>query len=90
MASGSPVIATKVGGIPEAVIDGKTGYLIEWNYKDINYMIKEIVNKILYLFNNNSERNRMGKLARENVVKNFSLNTMVNRYMSIYKKLAEI
>ena len=54
-----PVIATRVGGLPEQVMDGKTGFLIEPGN------IEELVNKCLLLLENKHLINKMGNKALE-------------------------
>ena len=65
-ACGKPVIASKIGGISDAVIDKETGILVN---DPTN--IKEIADAILYLLNNKQIADEMGRKARERVVANF-------------------
>lgn len=58
-----PVVATLHNGIPEHVLEGKTGYLVpEFNYE-------EMAAKILYLLKNPEQAEMMGKAGRQNILK---------------------
>lgn len=54
-----PVIATNVGGLPEVVLDGKTGYVVEPQNSD------ELANKIIDFFENNKESDFRLEIANE-------------------------
>jgi glycosyltransferase involved in cell wall biosynthesis len=58
MASGTPVIASRVGGIPEIVIDGKTGRLVAPGDEE------ELAAAIIELLRNPGERARLGESGR--------------------------
>ena len=76
MSCGIPVIAVNEGGYKESVVDGKTGYLVEFSSK----ILKE---KIDYLIDNNQIREKMGMLAREHVLKKFTLEKSVINFLKI-------
>lgn len=61
-----PVIATRVGGIPEVIIDGVNGYLIEAG--DIGAMAA----RVKLLIDDPALRTRMGEAGRAEVEKNFT------------------
>jgi phosphatidylinositol alpha-1,6-mannosyltransferase len=61
-----PVIAGNSGGIPDAVDDGKSGFLVEPNN------INEIKERILYLLDNQSISREMGKYGRQRVIEEFN------------------
>lgn len=63
-----PVIGGKNGGVVEAIKNGKTGYLINEGDE------KELIKKILYLYENQKERERLGKNGRKRVEKEFYQN----------------
>lgn len=60
------VIAGNSGGIPDAVDDGKSGFLVEPNN------INEIKEKILYLLKNQDISREMGKYGRQRVIEEFN------------------
>lgn len=60
------VIAGNSGGIPDAVEDGKSGFLVEPNN------ISAIKEKILYLLENQEISRQMGKYGRQRVVREFN------------------
>ena len=75
MACGTPVIAYKEGSMPELVVDGKTGFLVD-SIREARWALRKI--------------NRISREeCREYVAKNFKLNRMVNRYEKLYKKLVK-
>ena len=63
MASECAVIATNVGGIPEQVKDGHTGFLVE--PRNVNALTK----KMKYLLENEEIMKKMGKNGRKRVIK---------------------
>jgi len=65
MACGVPVIATKVSGHRETIVDGQTGFLVDFDRK-------EIAEKIRFLMENQKVSMQMGKNAREHVEKNLN------------------
>jgi len=79
MAAGLPIIATKVGGNPEVIVDGVTGILV--SSKDPNAMADAII-KVLA---NAELAKSMGLAARRRVEEKFSLNRMANEYMDLYE-----
>ena len=80
MAAGKPVVATNVGGNPEVVVAGDTGYLVP--PKDPEKMAKEIIK----IISNKDLAKKMGNAGRKRVEEKFSLNKMVKRYESLYEE----
>lgn len=76
-----PIIASKVGGIPEIIKDGETGLLIEPKCPD------ELAEKICYLFKDRNLMLRLGKKARAHIVENFSQENAINNLIKIYEGL---
>ena len=82
MAQGVPVLATKVGGIPELIEDGKDGFLIESKNS------KTLADKISYVFNLPEEKRiEIGENARKKIKENFSIEKMVQEHERLYKDL---
>ena len=77
-----PVIASNVGGLPEVIIDGKTGALVE---KDNP---AAFANAVRYLLNHPALASKMGLTGKENAEKNFSIDAYVNAYDKLYQKLS--
>ncbi|HXU39900.1 MAG TPA: glycosyltransferase family 4 protein [Blastocatellia bacterium] len=67
MSSSRPMVATRVGGIPELVEDGKTGFLVERGDA------QAIANRVLKLIDDSELRKRMGRAGREVAVERFDL-----------------
>jgi len=65
MACGTPVIATKVSGHRETVVDNKTGFLVDFDPK-------EIAKKLMFLIKNPSKVITMGKNARRHIENSFT------------------
>ena len=80
-ACGLPCIATKHAGIPEIIINGETGILINENNSE------EIYNAILTLYNNNELLHNMGEKGRENIINNFNYKKQMNKLDIIYRQL---
>lgn len=83
MATGLPVIATKVGGNPELVIDGVTGFLVEPG--DPESMAEKLY---LYLKNEDMLKEH-GRNARLHAESEFGMDKMVEKYVQIYDSLTK-
>jgi glycosyltransferase involved in cell wall biosynthesis len=81
MALGKPVVASRVGDIPELVEDGERGFLFESN--DLNGLVAQLKR----LLDNKNLRNRLGKNAAAYVKENFDLATQCQKYASLYLQL---
>ena len=82
MSVGRPVIASRVGGIPEWLDDGKTGFLVDPGNPD------QIAEKVIKLFSNRKLLEQMGKNARKKA-EQFSIEKHVIKIEKIYKELIE-
>lgn len=81
MTSEVPVIATRTGGLPEVVIDGETGYLLEVG--DVEGMAERGIQILL-----DRDRGRsMGKRAREVAVAAFDEQKIVPLYREMYESV---
>ena len=80
MSVGRPVIGTKVGGIPEWLEDGRTGFLVEPKNS------KDIANKIIKLFENQKLLKIMGKRAYIKSAQ-FSIEEYVKNLERLYEKI---
>ncbi len=80
MASELPVVATAVGGTPELVVDGETGYLVSPGKPD---ELGRALSRITEL--PEGERRAMGKAGRSRVEEYFHVDKMVEAYVELYK-----
>ena len=78
MAYGKPIIGTKVGGIPELVTDGESGFVV--NRGDAVAM----ADRILTLVEDPALRKRMGQRGSAAVAAKFDLRLNVRRLVSLY------
>jgi glycosyltransferase involved in cell wall biosynthesis len=78
MASGLPVVATKVGGVPRIVQDGHTGYLRDRD--DVDGLVAAIAK----LVTSASLRKQMGRQARDLIEQNHSLHCLPAYLAGLY------
>ncbi|NBX52357.1 MAG: glycosyltransferase [Proteobacteria bacterium] len=76
------IIATKIGGALETIIDKETGYLVEPN--DVN-ALADIIDFVLQMPKEQAEK--MGLAGRKNIEKNFSNDLMCQKTLEVYQKL---
>jgi glycosyltransferase involved in cell wall biosynthesis len=81
MAAGLPVVATRVGGIPEVVTDNGTGLLVEPQNSDA------LAKAIERIMNEDELRRRLAQNAREYVRRNFDIKRTVAETDELYKEL---
>jgi len=79
MASGVPVIASRVGGIPEALNYGKAGILIEQKNP------KQIEEKVISLLNDDGLRTSLIKKGREWAISTFSWDKLAKQLIGIFR-----
>jgi glycosyltransferase involved in cell wall biosynthesis len=82
MACSRPIVATRAGGIPEVVDDGRTGLLVP--PRDHHAMAAAI----LRLLKNVDERRRMGEAGLARLRERFTLEKMVAGTAAVYERLA--
>jgi glycosyltransferase involved in cell wall biosynthesis len=80
-AAGVATVATSVGGIPEVLVDGRTGYLVPSG--DASAMAQRIV----ALLDNEMGRQAMGRAARDRVRREFSFAAMSRQYHDLFRRL---
>ncbi len=79
MACGRPIVATRVGGNPEIVIDGETGFLVSPKEPD------KMAEAIIKVLSDREMAKKMGEAGRRRVEEEFSLERMVREYEKLYK-----
>jgi glycosyltransferase involved in cell wall biosynthesis len=80
MSTGLPVVATRVGGIPEVVMQNVTGTLVPCD-------ASAVATAINTYFNNPHLAARHGVAGRERVERHYSVTQMVNVYTGLYDAL---
>ena len=80
-ASGLPIVATRVGGIPEIVHDGVSGYLVAPGDA------RALTDAVLSLLQDPGKANRFGQAGREIVRLHFSIEAMVAGNQRVYRQV---
>lgn len=80
-ATALPVVATRVGGVPEVVIDGETGLLVPPGDVDA------LAAALLHLIEHRGLRSRMGKAGREHIERHYDWHPHVLQMHRIYQAL---
>ena len=84
MAAGKAVIASRVAGIPEQVVDGETGLLVT------SANSEELADAINRLSSDRSLASRMGKAGLERFRGRFTAEVAVGRYLELYRSMLEV
>ena len=82
-AAGRPVIASRVGGVPEVVLNGRTGLLVPPNDVDA------LATAITTLAAEVATRHAMGQAAYEYVRDNYSWNKSLDQMTTLYERLID-
>ena len=83
MAAGAPTVATRVGGTPEAIVDGVTGVLVPPADS------AALANAIVHLLQDTQLATHLGLAARARIVDHFSVRRMVRSTEELYMELLE-
>lgn len=79
MALGVPVIGTRLGGTPEAVVDGETGFLVN------PFDVDDVAAKALRLIEDVALRQQLGTSGRRRVEACYTVEQMAARYEAVYQ-----
>jgi N-acetyl-alpha-D-glucosaminyl L-malate synthase BshA len=78
-----PVVATRIGGIPEVVSDGETGFLSEVG--DVTKMTADT----LRLLGDEELRRNFGERGRRNAVERYSTEKIIPQYLAFYERVVK-
>jgi starch synthase len=87
MACETPVVASRVGGIPEIVVEGETGYLVDFNPADPDGFASALADRIEKLLKDPNLADRMGKAGRERVLQHFGWPAIASQTVQLYETL---
>jgi len=95
MACGAPVIASSVGGIPEVVVEGETGFLVSFagdgtaknEPADPDAFARALAARIGELVADADLARRLGEAGRQRVVERFSWSAIAERTAELYRSL---
>ena len=76
-----PVVATRVGGIPEVIEDGVNGLLVE------SGNIEELADALAVLMRDLTAAERLGEKGRMRVQENFTAQIMAERTADVYRQI---
>lgn len=83
MASGLPIVATRVGGLPEIIKEGNNGFLVEPKNP------KEIAEKVLLILKDEELSSRISRSNKEKA-KRYSWESIVERLEEVYQTIKEL
>ncbi len=87
MACETAVVASRVGGIPEIVREGETGYLIDYDPEDPESFTTALAARIDELISDPALATRMGKAGRRQVLEHFGWPAIAARTAALYESL---
>ena len=80
---GVPVVGTRVGGVPEIIVDGQHGFLVEPRNPDA------IADKVIWLLDHKEEARTIAGRGRQYVEENFDITKTVQAYYDLYARLLQ-
>jgi len=97
MACGTPVVGSRVGGIPEIIVEDETGFLVTLDHKsDIDFspndpekFQSELAEKLNRLLTNPDLSKKMGEASRKRAESVFSWKSIAKQTVEFYKALNE-
>jgi glycosyltransferase involved in cell wall biosynthesis len=81
MAMGKPVVASRVGGIPEVVVDGESGILVAARN------VRELTDALLSILTDRKVARQMGYKGREIVQADYAWGVVTQKVLAVYKEL---
>ena len=87
MACETPVVASRVGGIPEIVVEGETGYLVDLDPGAPDAFTSALAGRLEELLGNTTLAATMGKAGRERVLRHFGWQAIAAQTVQLYDRL---
>jgi starch synthase len=87
MACETAVVASRVGGIPEIVVEGETGYLVDYSPDAIDEFTTKLAGRIGQLLGDTPLAAKMGSAGRRRVVQHFGWPAIASRTVRLYDEL---
>jgi starch synthase len=87
MACETAVVASRVGGIPEIVVEGETGYLVDYDVDQPLAFTRALAARIEELLRDPARASAMGKAGRQRVLEHFGWPAIAARTVQLYKSL---
>jgi starch synthase len=87
MACETPVVASRVGGIPEIVVEGETGFLVDFNPADAETFTSALAADVDKLLNDPTLAERMGAAGRKRVLEHFGWPAVALKTVQLYERL---
>ena len=87
MACETAVVASRVGGIPEIVVEGETGYLVDYDPDRAHEFTSALAARIEGLLGDPTLAATMGKAGRERVLRHFGWPAIASRTVELYDSL---
>lgn len=89
MACETAVVASRVGGIPEVVVDGETGFLVDYDPSQPERFQAALAERIAVLLSDPALARRMGRAGRRRVLELFSWASIAERTIQLYNTLLD-
>ena len=87
MACETAVVASRVGGIPEIVVEGETGYLVDYDPADAETFTIALAARVEELLGDSALATRMGKAGRQRVLRHFGWPAIASKTSELYDSL---
>ncbi len=87
MACETAVVASRVGGIPEIIVEGETGYLVDYAPDKVDSFTTHLAARIDELLVDTDLAARMGRAGRERVVRHFGWPAVASKTLKLYESL---
>ena len=87
MACETAVVASRVGGIPEIVVEGETGYLIDYEPEHLEAFTDSLAARVEEVLSHHDLATRMGKAGRARVLRHFGWPAIAARTIELYDSL---
>ncbi|CAB4341635.1 MAG: glycogen synthase [Actinobacteria bacterium] len=90
MACEVPVVASDVGGIPEVVIDGTTGFTVHYDESATDEFESQFAQALTLVTSDADLATRMGKAGRDRAVNDFGWDRIALETIAIYQKVVAV
>ena len=87
MACETAVVASRVGGIPEIVVDGETGYLVDYDPQQPEAFTTALATRVEELLANPALATQMGRAGRARAIQHFSWQAIAAKTIELYDSL---